>query len=71
MGEVRVRKSRRHHPSLAEAIWFAPDSLAVVQGLVKSALYAPGPRKSMGWPSETDGRIREETEQHGPVLRRG
>ncbi len=67
-----MRRAWRTRPvSVPANEWFYPDSLVAVQGLVKSALYAPGPKASTGWPPETDAGTREETERHGPVLRRG
>ncbi len=57
-----MRSTRRTRPASVPATdWFRPDSLATVQGIVKSALYSPAaPARSK------DARGQEASRRHDP-----
>ena len=59
-----MRRTRRTRPAYMPASdWFHPDSLAVVQGMVKSALYASSdPKRFTVVAYEPETKTPEETE---------
>jgi hypothetical protein len=66
-----MRRTRRPWPgSVSATAWCQPDTLAGVDGLVKSVLYSPWPKASVWDRDEGESRTQKET-PHGPVLHRG